>query len=116
MAVRCGTLTGLVECRGLNHKQLSAKSDRISAGAKLRAAFSSVAFGLAIVALFPFQTRPSISGAMEEGAPEPEDASKAQRIAVFLRLRPVARPSGRIAASPQEGWVQFDVPKDAAQG
>ncbi|PRW60177.1 kinesinlike KIF6 [Chlorella sorokiniana] len=51
-----------------------------------------------------------------EGAIEPAPGPQAQRIAVFLRLRPVARPSGRIAASPQEGWVQFDVPKDAAQG
>ena len=49
---------------------------------------------------------------MEVEAPGPQ----AQRIAVFLRLRPVPSPSGRIAASPQEGWVQFDVPKDAAQG
>lgn len=51
-----------------------------------------------------------------EGALEPAQGPQAQRIAVFLRLRPVARPSGRILASPQDGWVQFDVPKDAAQG
>lgn len=38
------------------------------------------------------------------------------RIGIFLRLRPVARPSGRVVSSAEEGWVEFNVPRDATQG
>lgn len=38
------------------------------------------------------------------------------RIGVFLRLRPVARPTDRITASPEEGWLEFSVPRDAKDG
>ena len=38
------------------------------------------------------------------------------RIGIFLRLRPVARPSGRVLSSAEEGWVEFNVPRDATQG
>lgn len=55
--------------------------------------------------------------------PEPPEAGatpcqepEQQRIGVFLRLRPVPRPSGRVVASPEEGWVEFNVPRDASQG
>ena len=63
----------------------------------------------------PFLHIPTSPTAME-GAVEPAPGPQAQRIGVYLRLRPVARPSGRIVASPQEGWVEFNVPKDATQG
>ena len=38
------------------------------------------------------------------------------RIGIFLRLRPVASPSGRVLSSAEEGWVEFNVPRDATQG
>ncbi len=42
--------------------------------------------------------------------------AESARIAIFLRLRPVPRPSSRILASPEEGWVEFNVPREATQG
>ncbi|KAL4859263.1 Kinesin-like protein KIF6 [Chlorella vulgaris] len=39
-----------------------------------------------------------------------------QRIAVYLRLRPVPRPSGRVLTGAEDGWVEFNVPKDTSQG
>ena len=38
------------------------------------------------------------------------------RIGIFLRLRPCPAPSPRVAASAEEGWVEFSVPKEASAG
>jgi hypothetical protein len=39
-----------------------------------------------------------------------------QRIAVFLRLRPVPGNTGRVATNSEDGSVEFNVPKDSSQG
>lgn len=44
-----------------------------------------------------------------------EEAQEA-RIGIYLRLRPTPRPCGRVTADCEEGWVEFQVPKDVAQG
>jgi hypothetical protein len=51
-----------------------------------------------------------------EAADAPLPELKQQRIAVFLRLRPVPRPSGRVLTGAEDGWVEFNVPKDTSQG
>lgn len=43
------------------------------------------------------------------------DAGEA-RIGIYLRLRPPRRSAGRVVAGTEGDWVEFSVPKDAAQG
>lgn len=38
------------------------------------------------------------------------------RISTFLRVKPVARPTGRILLEPLDGSVEFRVPRDQAAG
>lgn len=45
-----------------------------------------------------------------------ENGPEQARIGIYLRLRPVPRASGRVATNTDEGWVEFNVPKDATQG
>ena len=51
-------------------------------------------------------------GGRSEGGEQAEQA----RIAIFLRLRPVPRPTPRITCSTEDNWVEFQVPRDATQG
>lgn len=59
---------------------------------------------------------PMEAGAGPQVPPSENGALEVSRIATFLRLRPVERPSGRIEANAQDGWVEFNVPRDASAG
>eukprot|EP00887_Chlorella_sp_A99_P006382 scaffold3.g6382.t1 len=55
-------------------------------------------------------------GAPQAEAGTEQDGAQEARIAIFLRLRPTPRPCSLVAADAKAGWVEFRVPKDAAQG
>jgi hypothetical protein len=40
----------------------------------------------------------------------------ASNISIFLRVRPVARPSPRLLLDAADGSVEFNIPKDAVAG
>lgn len=42
--------------------------------------------------------------------------AEAARIGIYLRLRPPRRSAGRVAVDAEGRTVEFNVPKDAAQG
>lgn len=54
--------------------------------------------------------------------PAPVDAESDERkpqvnnIDIFLRIKPVPRPTNRIVIDPLEGSVEFNIPRDAAAG
>ena len=67
---------------------------------------------------------PSVDGEAEPASEEPasDDPNSNERkpqvnnIDIFLRVKPVLRPTNRIVIDPLEGSVEFNIPRDAAAG
>jgi hypothetical protein len=84
-------------------------------GAGAPAAAAEPAAAASVAPAPPAPATPSDAGD-DTGSTSAAAAAAPTNIAVFLRVRPAARPSPRLALEPADGAAEFNIPRDAGAG